>query len=246
MIKRALDSAIQWRFGAARVECVVSEIAGVQEKHPLYLARVGFDHSQFDPSWFAIAGIDCPAQISASRLPRQAEFFAGRLAAHTALKAFNQVPVSIPINPDRTPAFPPGFCGSISHSGEQAVALVACSNPSVLRPGIDIQTIVTIEQSADIQPLVATEGELAIMTAAGLSREMAVTAIFSAKEALYKALFPLVGDVLEFDVVTLIQHNDSLLHFEAGPSLRAYGIRPHLHCHLEIQDQHVQCVTWQA
>lgn len=246
MIKRELDSPIQWRFGAALVECVVSEITCVPGKHLCYLARIAFDHSQFDPSWFAIAGIECPAQISASRLPRQAEFFAGRLAAHTALKAFNPVPASIPINPDRTPAFPPGFCGSISHSGKQALALVACSNPSALRLGIDIQTIVTVEQSADIQPLVATDGELAIMMATGLSREMAVTAIFSAKEALYKAIFPLVDDVLEFDVVTLIQHSDSLLHFATAPSLQAYGIKPHLHCHLEIQDEHVQCFTWQA
>ena len=126
------------------------------------------------------------------------------------------------------------------------VALVACSNPSALRLGIDIQTIVTVEQSADIQPLVATDGELAIMMATGLSREMAVTAIFSAKEALYKAIFPLVDDVLEFDVVTLIQHSDSLLHFATAPSLQAYGIKPYLHCHLEIQDEHVQCFTWQA
>jgi len=56
---------------------------------------------------------------------RQREFAAGRMAARQAMAQIGKTPAPIPVNTDRSPHWPEGVVGSISHSLEIAVAVVA-------------------------------------------------------------------------------------------------------------------------
>ncbi|WP_332608251.1 4'-phosphopantetheinyl transferase family protein [Achromobacter sp. ESBL13] len=143
---------------------------------------------------------------------RRAEFVAGRVCAWRALQeagakrvgakkagATDQGPV-LPVD-QRLPVWPAGWLGSISHSGAWAVAAVA-SAARCQALGLDLQDLIAPQTVVDVQPLVATERELARM-AAHLDRGHALTLLFSAKEALYKALYPRLRRFQDFDAAEL-------------------------------------------
>lgn len=139
---------------------------------------------------FALAGITPPASLSNAIAKRQTEYLAGRWCARAALATlgFTGVPS---LNADRSPCWPEGTIGSISHSHGQAEALVADSR-QWLTVGVDIEQWMTTDTAHRVAPTLLTEQELAHWQALPASQQATqLTRIFSAKESLFKALYPL-------------------------------------------------------
>jgi 4'-phosphopantetheinyl transferase EntD len=90
--------------------------------------------------------------------------------------------------------------GSITHSKLMAISCVSLSNDwsSI---GIDAEELITPALRADIEFLVASPAELQYL--GSLDSQIGLTVLFSAKEALYKALFPLVRTFIDFKEVKL-------------------------------------------
>lgn len=126
---------------------------------------------------------------------RQAEFAAGRAAARHCLRALNQPATPIPAGPNRQPIWPAGFSGSIAHSAGIAVAAMRRGLPL----GLDIEPDEPIEP--ELWPLICTEDELAALPIA--DRGAYVRHMFCAKEAAYKAQFPLTGALLDFGALSV-------------------------------------------
>ena len=122
---------------------------------------------------------------------RQREFFAGRNLARIAMQVLGENACPIPCNADRTPTWPPGFKGSISHSDDHVmVALTSC--PQILGVGIDIESRSGVDP--ELRGIISTDaGEASIDE----------TILFSAKEAVFKAVYPICGEFLEFGDVTI-------------------------------------------
>ncbi|MEU9289313.1 4'-phosphopantetheinyl transferase superfamily protein [Streptomyces sp. NPDC048275] len=119
------------------------------------------------------------------RLPvrRQADFAAGRRAAARALAALGRTgPV---LRKGRRPHFPPGVRGSISHCVGHIGACVATTHPAVAAVGIDLERTDRLSRGA--LPLICTPREARWVTAARRP-ESRLSVLFSAKEAVYKAL----------------------------------------------------------
>ena len=123
---------------------------------------------------------------------RRAEFAGGRAAARAAIASLGLDPVPIPMGPDRAPRWPVGLVGSIAH--DRGLCLAAVGRRSeVAALGIDL------EPAAPLDPALADEiASTAEQDAAGDAGPLALRRIFSAKEAVYKAQYPLSGLVLEF------------------------------------------------
>lgn len=139
-----------------------------------------------------------PAEATAvaTAIPRrQAEFAAGRAAARAALCALGHAPVAIPAGSQRQPLWPPGIGGSIAHAAGLAVAALRRGGPL----GIDIETDAALEP--DLWPLICTPAETAALP--DRDRGAYVRQVFSAKEAVFKAQFPVTGAMLGFDAVTV-------------------------------------------
>jgi 4'-phosphopantetheinyl transferase EntD len=125
---------------------------------------------------------------------RQRELSAGRSALRSALADLG-VAASPPILADDrgAPQLPQGFVGSISHKNELAAALVAPAGQGFV--GIDIE--------------LAAPSRLAIERRILTPREQArvsgrdVTLYFSIKEAIYKAIDPIVRRYVGFTEVEL-------------------------------------------
>ncbi|AIY42533.1 4'-phosphopantetheinyl transferase entD [Collimonas arenae] len=159
-------------------------------------------------------GIVLPGALANAVLKRQVEFAAGRFCARQALQKLGYGSVAtLAIGEHRAPVWPEGYLGSISHGDGQAMA-VAARSQEWRALGIDIETVLT---NAAAQPLVEhlmTAAELAIGTAAGMTLERWLSLVFSAKESLFKALYPFVGryfDFLDAEVCELDQKQSSLM-----------------------------------
>jgi 4'-phosphopantetheinyl transferase EntD len=143
-----------------------------------------------EPLW--AAELSAADRMSAKRLR---EFSAGRQCAREALARLGHAPVALPVGPGRAPLWPAGIIGSISHTAEIAVAVVA--RQAQLRSlGIDVESADPLEHG--LRELVCRDDERAALAASGLEPGLGAKLIFSAKESLYKCLWPLTGVFLEF------------------------------------------------
>ncbi|MER5730662.1 4'-phosphopantetheinyl transferase superfamily protein [Streptomyces sp. NPDC002138] len=136
-------------------------------------------------------GVRAAERALAATMPpaRRSEFLIGRCALHRALRDAG-IEAGAVLFDGRGPGLPPGVTGSISHANGMAVAIAARTH-EVLSLGIDVEFTVPPLEAAhlvlgpgDQRSLVTRRGEVA--------RDRLLRA-FSAKEAAFKALSPLVG-----------------------------------------------------
>jgi 4'-phosphopantetheinyl transferase EntD len=132
---------------------------------------------------------------------RRAAFVAGRTAAHAALADLGRDVPSILVGSMRQPLWPPGTAGSLSHAGEFAVAMAAPLEHTG-GVGIDIEVAQTAPELWDQVPRAAERRWLEDI-ADPAERDRMLVALFSAKEALYKAFFPRVGTWFGFEAAAL-------------------------------------------
>lgn len=162
-----------------------------------------FDPSLLDVEDFSRWGIPMPNAVS----KRQAEFLAGRLCAHEALRRATGV-ASIPaVGEDRAPCWPAGVVGSITHGAGWAAAVVARSE-QWRGLGLDVERILPTARADRLVGEILTPRELEGYSALDdTQRALRVTLTFSLKESLFKALYPLVNKRFYFQDAELIHHD---------------------------------------
>lgn len=151
----------------------------------------------FDPATFTDADLlwlPHHAQLADAGRKRKADHLAGRIAAFYALKALNITALPT-IGTSGEPLWPAGVRGSISHSGCQAMAI--CRENGLT--GIDCETIINEAEARDIQDGAIDRHEAALLANSGYPFALAFTLVFSAKESLFKALYPQVQAWMGFD-----------------------------------------------
>jgi 4'-phosphopantetheinyl transferase EntD len=159
-------------------------------------ANVGESHQDFE-------GEDVPKAT-----PRRlAEFRCGRRAARRAMAQLGVGQMAVPMGVDRAPIWPTGLVGSISHCEGLCLALVA-SATEVRALGLDVEplrdlprevweTILCPEELADLHDLEA-----------GLRGRSALR-YFVAKEAVYKAQYPISKRLFDFQTVRISSQSQS-------------------------------------
>jgi enterobactin synthetase component D len=163
------------------------------------LVSGAFDSQQLAPDDFSRCAVEQPASIARSVAKRQAEFLAGRLCARQAMRELDGR-VHVPdIGDDRAPVWPADITGSITHSTGWAAAIVG-RKAQWRGLGLDTESMLTPERARRLAGEILTGAELADM-AAGPEDQLAlrVTLTFSIKEALFKALYPIVQKRFYFE-----------------------------------------------
>lgn len=159
------------------------------------LAGLTLHHITFDPATFTDADLlwlPHHAELSHAGRKRKADHLAGRLAAAYALNER-----TIPgIGPSGEPLWPDGISGSITHSCTQAMAVVA-PYPALI--GIDSEAILAENEAREIKDGIIDAQEERVLSRSGYPFALALTLVFSAKESLFKALFPKVKSYMGFD-----------------------------------------------
>jgi len=192
-----------------------------------------------------VAEVGGPAGLPVSALPdaiassvprRQREFCAGRACARAALGELGHVPTApLAIGPDGAPQWPDGYVGSISHESGLAAAVVAPVH-GLAALGIDLAQTLTAEQAADVIGLVAPASEVARLAALRVDPLVALTLLFSAREALFKCLAPRLRRYFDFLDVALDRAQPGLLALRLRidlaadhPSGRVFDVRYRMH-----------------
>jgi 4'-phosphopantetheinyl transferase EntD len=135
---------------------------------------------------------------------RQREFAAGRALARGLLKSLGH-DGPLGAMADGRPDWPAGIVGSIAHC--RSLAAVAVARDSVWRGiGIDIEPDAPLSERIVRKIVVEEERPWVCNWEGGIGA--AALRVFCAKEALYKAIYPTVLKVFDFDAVTVIPSTD--------------------------------------
>jgi 4'-phosphopantetheinyl transferase EntD len=139
---------------------------------------------------------------------RMRELRAGRSAARTALRRVGVLEAPILADTRGQPIWPPGVCGSLSHTHTHVAAVVA--RVEVCQAvGIDVDDQRPFDRASRIRLLSKTE-ERALTEASNASSRDAANIAFCAKEAFFKAHFAVFGDPnLEYLDVALSRGPDA-------------------------------------
>lgn len=165
------------------------------------LLRCSFRVGAYDDALFAHLGIDCPAEVQRSVRKRKAEYLAGRYLGSRLLRQHGAAP-SIASGTHRQPLWPAGWVGSISHTDRSAIVCLA-RRESVAMLGIDLEGWLDESAANNVAGHLVNAREARLLQSAG-PRTRALTLAFSAKESLFKAVYPAVGRYFDFDGAELV------------------------------------------
>jgi enterobactin synthetase component D len=209
------------------------------------LCEVAYALLRYDPAVYDTYAIEPPTGLASMAHKRQADYLAGRISAALALQALKLPSYAIRAGTDRAPIWPEGIAGSITHSHGRAASLVTRAPGQLC--GIDLEVIATETTLAAIFTKCLSHHEARLArTAMSVPSEIAATLLFSAKESIFKALYPRVGRFFGFSAAELMQElPPNRLQFEITETLHPnipQGFR--VQVNYDIRAEHV--LTWLA
>jgi len=162
---------------------------------------------------------------------RRAEFTLGRICAHEALSRFGLESEPILRNPEtREPCWPDSVWGSITHSAGFAAVAVGLKK-EIRGVGIDLESF---SRSVDfkIRKQVCVDSELEWLESIPTKQaNRALRIIFSAKESIFKCIYPGTKTYLSFkDAAVTInetEKNFTFTIFKSFPGIIQHGFTHH-------------------
>lgn len=209
---------------------------GGESIHGRYYDAKLFSISHYDQNEAAI-----PKSIEAAVPKRQAEFLAGRLAARDALEAIHfHSHDDIPIGKFREPIWPEEIIGAISHIDSIAISIVKYKEPGAI-VGLDIENVMSENLCDEIEPMLTSSRENQLLELIPLRREVRLSVLFSAKESLFKAIFPEVRQYMNFldSEVTYFSLKQQTVGLRMVKTLNGVSFRNQYIVHFRIFDNKV-------
>lgn len=161
------------------------------------------------------AGVIVPPTMDKAVAKRKAEYVAGRLCSMRVIEArTGQAGVTVPSGPRGEPVWPEGWVGSITHTRGFAAAVLADAR-LVRGLGIDSEEIMTTKVMDNVAARIC-RAEEHYHHDLPVSADVYTTLIFSAKESLFKCLYPLVGKMFWFEDarIDIIDYAEGLFQAE--------------------------------
>ncbi len=156
-----------------------------------------FSTAAFNVGNFTDEGVVLPSTLEHASVKRKAEYLAGRLCAREALLRLTGRAALPKQQASRAPLWPAGVCGSISHTGDEALAVVG-HQCDYLALGVDREHSLPEIQAHELADSILTPLERAQLPPCPQAAALRISLIFSLKESLFKALFPLVHIYFDF------------------------------------------------
>lgn len=153
--------------------------------------------------------------ILRARPQRRDEFARGRAAARHALERVGAVAGPIPVGPRREPVWPAGFTGSITHCTGLVAAVAAATGTGTGTERRLVSLGIDAEPARGLPPDVR---DTILLPSERHTDPIVETLLFSAKESIYKALFPVVGQWIDFLEVEVTLSPDGTFSARPAPS----------------------------
>ena len=179
------------------------------------------------------------AYMERLRPRRRLEFATGRHCAQSALAALGAEAAVLGRESDGRPRWPQGVVGSISHC-EGACVAAAAEDQSFAMLGIDVERRVPLPEG--VLALVASPEEIAALPyhAFPTSRPAPLdTILFSAKESVFKALYPSLRRFFGFEDVLLSLSENCSFQVRLKPELARQAGRAGFEGRIALTHDHV-------
>lgn len=181
------------------------------------VVEAAFSRAEIGPELLHRYQVAIPQGFEHMVAKRKCEYLAGRLCGYFAMEKLDHIwPGHIGQNDNGCPVWPSGVIGSISHTNRYAAACVA-SNQDYRNVGIDIENIMGETQAHNLCTHLFAGPDRRRQNRMPLNHY--ATLIFSAKEALFKAIYPEVGYLFGFSKAGLIELDDKTACFQIQDDL---------------------------
>lgn len=140
------------------------------------------------------------------------EFLAGRICALKAMEGLSTYQEILPIGKDKKPLWPYELVGSIAHT-DNKVSSVVLPRSLNLSVGLDLESIFDKNTAKELGKEILLESEKRYLDLSNYSE--IISLIYSAKEAVFKAVNSKVLKFLDFKEIELITLDFSLNFFQA-------------------------------
>jgi enterobactin synthetase component D len=140
---------------------------------------------------------------------RQSIFDVGRACAAELLAELGSRETSVAVAEDRSPVWPHGYVGSITHS-DDLLGVAVARRKDFRSIGIDAEAIIQPETTAEIDELCMSERERSLRDSVEIDHQMFSSLCFSAKESFFKCLYPLTGVWFDFQDAEIASFDPSL------------------------------------
>jgi enterobactin synthetase component D len=165
------------------------------------LLQCRFDVAFYDDALYERLGVDFPEPLSGAVVKRKAEHLAGRYLGRLLL-AGRSLPTAVATGGHREPLWPTGWVGSITHTADCAAVAIADAR-AVPSLGLDLERWLDERVARNIAASIVQPAEAQLLCGR-LPFAHALTLAFSAKESVFKALFPSVQKYFDFDAVHVV------------------------------------------
>ncbi|WP_331283437.1 4'-phosphopantetheinyl transferase family protein [Pantoea sp. LMR881] len=181
----------------------------------LAISHFSLDH--YDDALADAWGLPLPARLQQAVKKRRAEYLASRLLARSVMAEWGFAHFTLHNAADRSPVWPAGVQASLSHSSG-TVVLAATRQPLCI--GVDVEQFMSASTADETADMLMGAGEQAYLRILPLDFAHAATLLFSLKESLYKALWPVLHQPMDFHQAALIAvdfaQNRATLRLEHG------------------------------
>ncbi|MBJ7222334.1 MULTISPECIES: 4'-phosphopantetheinyl transferase family protein [unclassified Brenneria] len=166
--------------------------------YPGFSARCHFHLSAYSDVLFTEAEIPFSDALERSVPKRRAEFLAGRCLARQVVRKLGIVDFVLHSGEDRSPQWPENIAGSLSHNADSVLCAAHIRSTDLSCVGVDIETFLSAERAQALWPGIVDEEEYQWLNAQNDEFRCLLTLSFSAKESLFKALYPQVKRYFDF------------------------------------------------
>jgi 4'-phosphopantetheinyl transferase EntD len=165
--------------------------------YPGQVARCHFALADYRDESYPEAGFTLPDHLARAVPKRRAEYLAGRFLARQLLAPLGFADFTLARGEDRAPQWPTGIAGALSHNSH--TALCAVHRESGLGGvGLDVETLLSVARAEELWSAIVSPAERETLLGETLPFNELLTLTFSAKESLFKALYPQVRRYFDF------------------------------------------------
>jgi enterobactin synthetase component D len=207
-----------------------------------------FNPLHYSDELFAVYGVQFPSALNSANSKRKAAFLAGRISANLAFLKLGLTPQTVGIGTHRKPLWPKSAIGSISHHSNTGYCMLMHRPVNLslqTAVGIDVESVLPANECRLLAPSVISipETQLLLENYHGLDR--ALTLAFSAKEAVFKAIYPAVGQYFDFlDVrISTVSIEAATLGITLVKDLSPEFLKGHVFkAHYQLDD--IKVISW--
>lgn len=161
------------------------------------IAQCHFSVADYHDNLFPAAGIEFPDHLASAVVKRKAEYLAGRYLARLVLAELGLRDFTLLRGEKREPLWPVGIGGAISHNVDTALC-AAQYEGGTGGVGIDVETQIPLQRAEELWTAIVNEAECQWLRQQTQPFNLLLTLVFSAKESLFKALYPQVQCYFDF------------------------------------------------